>query len=1031
VNTASPSRQALEPTSEVLRILEGYLQQLEQGGEPDPEALLAQHPQLAVPLRACLASLEFLHDAALSLRGGDRPALHEIAAPPPQPEALGDFRIVREVGRGGMGVVYEAEQLSLGRRVALKVLPFAATLDARQLQRFKNEAHTAAGLHHSHIVPVYAVGCERGIHYYAMQFIAGQTLASLIAGLRREAGRPQGEPAGEVAGVEEAGGAELPVTEPCPPPSGTRGPATATPGPGAGLLSTAGSVRSRAFFEASARLGIEAAEALDYAHQLGVIHRDIKPANLMLDGRGELWVTDFGLAQAQCDGRLTLTGDLVGTLRYMSPEQALARPGGVDARSDVYSLGATLYELLTLEPPFSGSDRQELLRQIAFDEPRRPRRLNAALPAELETVVLKALAKAPEERYATAAELADDLRLWLEDRPIKARRPTLWQRTRKLARRHRAAVLTAGLCLLLLLLASVGWLWREMRLAETRAAQATAAKEKISRALAEAERAREKERQQRRRAVAAARSERRAKEAEAAERRQAEVVARLLESVFQGLDPKQGEQDLKGQLLRRLDEVAADLETRYTGQALVRARLRNALGLTQHGLGEYRKAVAQFEQALADCRPLLGRDHPGVLNIRNNLALACEYVGEVEKAVGLFKQVLARRRATLGPNHPDILTSMNNLAGAYQAAGRPDRAVPLLRRTLAERTATLGADHPDTLTSMNSLAKALWSAGEVDRATPLLEQTLKKRQARLGAEHSDTLQSMNNLAAAYWRAGQVDRAVPLFERTLKKRAARLGPDHPDTLASMNSLAVAYRTAGRMDESMRLFEQVLQKRQARLGDKHPDTQAAKRGLELSRALKPSADRYARALAAKGAEHADTLEARAQWALALRDKVSQPAAAEHHLRAVHEARRRTLGAAHTATLVVQLQLSLTLLSQKKFAQADPHLRAFATSAGKEQPDGWMTFLVKSLLGYSLLGQKKYAQAEPLLLEGYEGLRQRRARMPEPVRAAVVAEALERLVRLYDAWGKKDQASQWRKKLEAHRQAEKKLQKAKEKE
>jgi serine/threonine protein kinase/Tfp pilus assembly protein PilF len=478
VNATTPSRQALEPTSEVLRILEGYLQQLEQGGEPDPEALLAQHPQLAEPLRACLASLAFLHDAALSLRGGQRPALHEVAAPP-QRAVLGDFRIVREVGRGGMGVVYEAEQLSLGRRVALKVLPFAATLDARQLQRFKNEAHTAAGLHHSHIVPVYAVGCEGGVHYYAMQFIDGSTLAALIATLRREAGL---QPAGQPTRPADAGGQSAPG--PCPPATTPPAPSADTPGPGLGLLSTAGSPGSSAFFQAVARLGIAAAEALDYAHALGVIHRDIKPANLMLDGRGELWVTDFGLAQAQCDGRLTHTGDLVGTLRYMAPEQALGRLGGVDARSDVYSLGATLYELLTLEPPFAGADRQELLRQIAFDEPRPPRRLNKSIPAELEVITLKALEKDAAERYRTAQELADDLRRFLDDRPLRARTPTWWQRARKWARRRRAVVLTAAAGLVVagaVLAGSVGWAVRD------RAAQQAAREQEVTRALEDAQ----------------------------------------------------------------------------------------------------------------------------------------------------------------------------------------------------------------------------------------------------------------------------------------------------------------------------------------------------------------------------------------------------------------------------------------------------------------------------------------------------------------------------------------------------------------
>ena len=187
-----------------------------------------------------------------------------------------------------------------------------------------------------------------------------------------------------------------------------------------------------------AELGIQAAEALDHAHALGIVHRDVKPANLLVDGRGSLWVTDFGLAHIQSDARLTMTGDLVGTLRYMSPEQALAKRVVVDHRTDVYSLGATLYELLTLEPAFAGTDRQELLRQIAFEEPKPPRRINRAIPAELETIVLKAMEKNPADRYATAKELADDLRRFLADEPILARRAGVVRRLRKWGRRHPA-----------------------------------------------------------------------------------------------------------------------------------------------------------------------------------------------------------------------------------------------------------------------------------------------------------------------------------------------------------------------------------------------------------------------------------------------------------------------------------------------------------------------------------------------------------------------------------------------------------------
>jgi tetratricopeptide (TPR) repeat protein len=423
------------------RAVDEFLERVRRGEQPDVEEHAARYPAVADMLRQMLPALRLLRSsAAASAAPPDGPP----GDPDPTGGCLGDFRILREVGHGGMGVVYEAEQLSLGRRVALKVLPFAATMDARQLQRFQNEARAAAGLHHSNIVPVYCVGCERGVHYYAMQLIDGHTLAAIIGALRQPAESDTANAAArrgpDDADFSMAGDATGPYT-PTPEPGGS--PADAAPTPAVGQLSTDPTLHGPEFYRTATRLGIQAAEALEHAHQLGVVHRDIKPSNLLLDGRGELWVTDFGLAQFRSEAGLTRTGDLVGTLRYMSPEQALGRRPVLDHRSDIYSLGVTLYELLTLQPAFGSDDRQELLRQIASEEPTPPCRLNKAIPWELETIVLKATAKEPAERYQTAQELADDLRRFLEDQPIRARRPALRKRLARWARRHRPTVAAA------------------------------------------------------------------------------------------------------------------------------------------------------------------------------------------------------------------------------------------------------------------------------------------------------------------------------------------------------------------------------------------------------------------------------------------------------------------------------------------------------------------------------------------------------------------------------------------------------------
>jgi serine/threonine protein kinase/Flp pilus assembly protein TadD len=421
-------------------LLEEFAGRLEAGEAVDVSAFAAEHPEHAEQLRRVLPTMLVLADLGRSASASGAGAADDSVEPV---QLLGDFCLIREVGRGGMGIVYEAEQVSLGRRVALKVLPFAATMDPRQLQRFHNEARAAAGLHHTNIVPVYAVGQERGVHFYAMQFIEGQTVADLIAELRQRHGRPLSREA-QPTTPHVPGSSEAPAADTAP----------------VAATSTARGPRGRTYFRHVAELGVQVAEALDHAHQLGIVHRDIKPANLLLDDRDCVWITDFGLAQFQADSRLTMTGDLLGTLRYMSPEQALAKRVVLDHRTDIYSLGVTLYELMTLDPAFGGDNRQEVLCRIAFEEPTPPRRLNGAIPVEMQTIVLKALEKNPADRYSTAKELADDLRRFLEDRAIRARPPGLWQRGMKWARRHRPLVVAATVALLASLTAlagSIGW----------------------------------------------------------------------------------------------------------------------------------------------------------------------------------------------------------------------------------------------------------------------------------------------------------------------------------------------------------------------------------------------------------------------------------------------------------------------------------------------------------------------------------------------------------------------------------------------
>jgi serine/threonine-protein kinase len=394
------------------------------------------------------------------------------------PQRLGDFRILREIGRGGMGIVFEAEQESLGRHVALKVLPSHALLNPRHLQRFLREARAAARLHHTNIVPVFGVGEGDGLHYYVMQFITGSGLHEVIEELKRlkTACRPTAQ--------LEAGASEVPTrsihqvaqglltgrfiatpvdgTTDAGAPNGQ--PAAGRPGasaidvhPPSSILSGSG----RSFANSVARVGLQVAEALGYAHGQGVLHRDIKPSNLLLDVQGTVWVTDFGLAKAMADtDGLTQEGDVLGTLRYMAPERFR---GQADARTDLHALGLTLYELLTLRPAFDEQDRDRLIHQVTSEVPPRPRSLNAEIPRDLETIVLKAMEHDPARRYQDAEELAEDLGRFLADQPIKARPVGVLERAWKWAQRKPAiASLLAALALAVVLgFAGITWQWRE------------------------------------------------------------------------------------------------------------------------------------------------------------------------------------------------------------------------------------------------------------------------------------------------------------------------------------------------------------------------------------------------------------------------------------------------------------------------------------------------------------------------------------------------------------------------------------------
>lgn len=422
-----------------------YMQRLRQGQCPSVDEYASTHPELAEEIRELFPTIA-LTERLKSQQ--TRSCSGRVALGAAQLDRLGDFRILREIGRGGMGVVFEAEQESLARRVAVKVLPRQVLLDEKHLKRFQREARIAANLHHTNIVEVFGVGEENGFHYYVMQYIQGVGLDSVVRQL------------GKTLRSQVQAEAPLPLAAGAHPEDAVTAAAVRQ------LLEADDYRLGPGYWRGVARIGWQAADALSYAHGQGVLHRDVKPGNLLLGGHCDVWLTDFGLAKAAQSDDLSLSKDIVGTLRYMAPEQFRSQ---ADHRSDIYSLGLTLYELLALHPAYQENDQSRLIQRILDGPPPTPGTMTAGIPRDLETIVLKAISHDAGQRYQSASEMAEDLRNYLEDRPIRARRASPLERLGRWGRRNKALAALAGISLMLLVsvavVASVGYLRTKRALA--------------------------------------------------------------------------------------------------------------------------------------------------------------------------------------------------------------------------------------------------------------------------------------------------------------------------------------------------------------------------------------------------------------------------------------------------------------------------------------------------------------------------------------------------------------------------------------
>jgi serine/threonine protein kinase/tetratricopeptide (TPR) repeat protein len=926
----------------------------------------------------------------------------------PMPKENARYRILRPHAKGGLGEVFVAEDTELGRHVALKEIQDRFAHDPESRVRFVREAQITGGLEHPGIVPVYGLGTYGdGRPFYAMRFIKGDNLKEAI---RRFHGVLDSSPARRFDSVE---------------------------------------------FRQLLQRFIDVCNAVAYAHSRGVLHRDLKPGNIMLGKYGETLVVDWGLAKptrwsvrneggtdeatfqprSGSTSSATVVGLALGTPAYMSPEQSAGRWDDLGPASDVYSLGATLYELLTSKPPFSEWNPGAIQRG---DFPS-PRAVVPAVPRALEAIARRAMAPKPADRYVSAVDLAKEIERWLADEPVTAWTEPATAQMRRWMRKHSRSVTGAVAALVVGSVALAGGLT-----AVERQRQLTAVQER--------EAARERDQK----AAALAVSQKRLA--------QVERGIDILTSVFTDLDPRNEEKDgkpLRYLLSQQLDRATEQLTGEAVGDPLAVARLQNQLGQAQLRLGAAPQAIRLFEAARATFTAQFGPDHADTLLSTNNLASGYHEVGRLDQALPIYEETFKRRRATLGPNHPDTLrsmgdlargyhdagqlknalplyeealkktraelgpdhrdtlTAMNNLALGYQQAGQRDKALLVYEEALKLLRSKLGPDHTDTLSCMNNLARSYHEANQLDKALPLLKEVLELTRAKLGPDHPNTIISMGNLASGYQAAAQLDNALPLYEETLRLCRAKLGSDHPHTLTAMNNLALGYEDAGRLDKALPLYEETFKKKRANLGPDHPNTLNSMNNLaagylaagQLDKSLPLFEETLTRMRSKHGSEHPVTLDSMGNLAgayLAAR----QPQNALPIFLEFLTGQKKRLGE-DLRFAGIQASVAAALIKSNEYIAAEPILRECLAIREKLDSDAWTTFDTMSMLGASLIGQKKYAEAEPLLLGGCEGMMQRQDKIPK-TSWGQMTDAQNRLVQLYNATGSKEKADAWRARL-----------------
>jgi eukaryotic-like serine/threonine-protein kinase len=899
------------------------------------------------------------------------------------PSRVGPYRIVRLLGEGGMGAVYEAEQERPHRTVALKIIrPGFSTPNS--LRRFEQESDVLARLQHPGIAQVFEVGTAdsgSGVQpYFAMELVKGSTL------------------------IDYADNAKL-------------------------------TLRQRL------ELMIRICEAVHHAHLRGIIHRDLKPGNILVADDGHPKILDFGIARVT-DGeaqatRQTDVGQLVGTLAYMSPEQVAADPFEIDIRSDVYALGVILYQLLAGRLPYRiDTSFVEVLHAIRESQPSPLGSFSKSFKGDVETIVNKALEKEKHRRYASAAELYADLRRYLSNQPIVARPPSTVYQLQKFATRHK------GLCIALatiFVVLAAGVIASTVEALRANRAERSALAERDRALRAEAQRSVERDRatsaervaeQERDRAVAAEAQARAERDLTVQEKARADVAASTAIAINDFLrDDLLAQSSVKNQATPTtrpdpdikvrdvLERAAARIGGKFASKPSVEAAIRNTVGSTYMDLGLYAESEAQLKRALDLQSNTTGPDDPQTISISRSLGDLYRLRGKNPEAKVLLEQTLQRSKRINGEEADATLQIMSSLGDLYSAMGDYNAAEAVHRRAWALRVRIHGSEHIDALSSLHDLGLVAWSQKRYDEAETLMRQAMAGRERVLGSEHPATLDSVGTLGTLFWERNKLADAAALFKRTLDVRRRLLGSDHPDTVVAIGNLGALYWKTGQYTDAETLWKEAFSTAQRVLGPDHMSTLIHMNNLaELYRTQKKfsdSEDLYKRTLErfrrTIGDEHPRTLTTMKNLALAYQDQKNFDAAGAL-LDHVLEVRLRKLGQNHQDSAVAAGWLGSLRMQQERYPDAERLLRQAVEMWKQASPDDYRRFLAESNLGASIAAQERYAEAEAAMLSGFQGLERQQDQLPAFVRPQV-EEAIDRLIALYVRTGKPQKAAEWK--------------------